>query len=92
MELNVNTEQMKEYGQEIIKLTKNIDDEIIAIFAKINHLVNDGIWQGVSAQKFYQRTVPNKEILLNFNKELKKYGTHLINYSDKLTSVAKEYR
>ncbi len=92
MELKANTEQMKEYGQELVKISDDTNKQIELLFSKIRHLVADGVWQGISANKYYEKIMPEKENLLEFNKNFCKYGTNLIKCSENLEQIAKGYR
>ncbi len=92
MELNANTRQIKEYGNELLSINDKVSEEIELLYSKLNNIFVDGAWQGVSANRFYQKLAPEKVELTNFNKEFRKYGTQLVKCSEKLESIAKKYR
>lgn len=92
MELKANTKQMKEYGEEMLKISDLVNEQIDLLYSKIEHLVVDGVWQGISANKYYQKVMPDKNELLEFNKEFRKYGENLIKCSEQLEAIAKSYR
>ena len=92
MELKVNTDQMREYGQELVKISDDTSKQIELLFTKIRHLVADGVWQGISANKFYEKIMPEEEMLIAFNNEFRKYGTNLMKCSENLDKIAKGYR
>lgn len=90
MELRVNTKQMQDSGEEIMRISEEVGKEIELFYAKLNHLVADGVWQGISANKYYQKVLPYKEELLAFNRELRKYGDYLVRNSEKLEGLVKK--
>lgn len=90
MELRVNTRQMEENGEELIRISDDVAKQIDLLYAKLNHLVADGVWQGISANKYYQKMLPYKEELLGFNRVLKKYGNYLIKNSERLENFVKK--
>ena len=90
-EIKANTERIKEYGEELVKISDDVADEIDLLFAKIEGLITKGIWQGYSAHKYYQKVMPDKETFKSFNEEFRKYGTHLLKCSERLKTMAKVY-
>ena len=80
--LDVDTVKMRECGQEIIDITRNLNEQFNGLFSRISNIpLNTHEWVGESANEFVKLSKIDKAQYINFNNELYKLGKMLIDYS-----------
>lgn len=89
--LNVDTNSLKESGQDIISLTSELNEEFQALFSRISNMNNRTFeWVGSGADEFIRRTNIEKVQYLRLINVLKKYGKILIDVANEYEIVAKQ--
>lgn len=85
------TDKMKEYGTDLIKLSKEYEELILSLVERLSKVPGTTReWIGESATKFMEniRTI-EKENLLHFGNEMSEYGKTLINDAQKVEETLK---
>lgn len=91
--LIVDTVKLKESGEDIIILTKELKEELDALFTRITNMnTRTYEWVGPASQDFIRRTNIEK---IQYNKiinSLNKYGKALIEVSDRYDTYINKLR
>lgn len=83
--LNVDTNKLRESGQDIIDLTRELSEEFEALFSRITNMSTRTLeWVGPSSEQFIKRTNMEKIQYTKIVQTLNKYGKML-------TEVATQY-
>ena len=91
--IDVNTNKLREAGNDIISLTNEINEIYNDIFSLIGDMpTKTGEWQGSSAVGFTMAAKIDKANYVMLNNDVKKYGNYLINYANKLDSKISRVR
>lgn len=89
--LNVDTSKINESGEDIIALTKELNEEFDALFTRISNMGSRTFeWVGPSSQQFITRTNIEKAQYRKIVNTLYKYGKILVNASTEYDSIAKK--
>lgn len=81
--LDVDTQKMRECGNEIMKLSISIGDDINKLFDRIQKMpTNTCEWVGESAEAYVSRAKNEKLQYLQFKDVLYSYGKYLVNSAD----------
>ena len=82
MNFDVDTEKMRECGQDIILITKSIQEAINGMFARLSQIpIKTHEWIGTSANEYVRRAKIDKAQYINFTEDLYRFGKLLIDYS-----------
>lgn len=91
--IDVNTNRLREAGNDILSLTSEINEIYNDMFSLIENMpTKTGEWQGGSALDFAATAKKDKANYINLNNDVKKYGNYLINYANKLDSTISRVR
>jgi len=89
--LNVDTKKLKESGQDIISLARELNEEFTALFSRISNMATRTYeWVGPSSQQFITRTNLEKTQYRKLIQTLYKYGKILVDASNEYELVAKK--
>ena len=84
--LIVDTKKLKESGEDIIRLTREMNEEINSLFSRISNMNTiTREWIGLASAEFIKRSNIEKIQYIKFINSLNKYGQFLIeaaNYYD----------
>lgn len=90
-EFQIDTFKLRETGNDIIKLTNELNEIFNSLFTKINNMpVTTKEWTGNASLEFVRKINIERKYYNAFKDNLCKYGRLLINTSDKLESDAKK--
>lgn len=89
--IKVNTDKMKEYGNDIIGLSQNLNSVIQEMYTRIlNVSTVTREWQGESADKFVNKAKKDKIIALNLKQKVYKLGVTLVKSAENYETDVKE--
>ena len=71
--LLVDIDKLNENGQDIIRLSRELNEEFNALFSRISNITNTGEWIGPAAQDFVRRTNLEKIQYLKMKDSIYKY-------------------
>ena len=95
MKLDLNIQQVKNSADRIEEASKDITSEVESIFAKLRDIPKptascpDGIWSGVSANKYANARWREKENYTNYADSLLQLSQKLNTYTDKIDEYIK---
>lgn len=82
--LIVDTDKLNDSGQDILRLTKELNEEFNAMFTRISNISSNTMeWVGTSANDFIRRANIEKIQYAKLINTLNKYGNHLLVAADK---------
>lgn len=99
-ELNVDTVKMKECGKDIMNLSVELNEVLIALFERINNINNTdyidknefAVWVGEGSKKFVEMINREKNDYFILKSILYEYGKYLVESSEKLNSAIESSR
>ena len=81
--ININTKEIHEYGNEIISLSKELQTVINTMFDRIHNIpITTGEWIGEAAEQFVSKADKDRGQYLEFCREIYNYGRFLAEYSE----------
>lgn len=91
--INIDTQKIRECGQDIMNLSVELNEIITVLFDHINTLNNKtGEWQGSSATKFIAAAGVDKIQYLKMKESIYQSGKYLTTYADSMERVINEVR
>ncbi len=81
--INIDTDKIVQCGNDLIKLSQDLNIIIQDMYAKINKVIVSNTWVGESALEFVNKANQDKIQILNFQKNLYNYGLTLKNNSQR---------
>jgi len=92
--INVNTDILQKYGEDILKLSNDYDLLVKDFFARISKIDSNGIWVGSDnlnsgSKAFIQRAMIEHAHYLEFGHALNQCGESMIQYAKEVDAVAK---
>lgn len=83
--INIDTEKVKKSGQDIVRLSEELNEIIESMYYKICNMPTlTGEWVGGAAELFVkQANIIEKKDALDVKQTLKKFGNELINCAEK---------
>ena len=89
----IDTKKTYESGQDIIQLTKELNEQFDSLFSRISNIsTKTGEWFGPSAEEFIRRTNLEKKQYAKIINSLNKYGKELIDASTAYESCVNKLR
>lgn len=88
--IDIDTSKMLTCGDDIIKLSEDLDIVLQDMINDINKIVSNNIWNGVAAEKFISKFNSEKNHLLLFKNNLYQYGKILKENSKKYDGLVKK--
>ncbi|MBE6155822.1 MAG: hypothetical protein E7164_03590 [Firmicutes bacterium] len=86
------TDKMKTTGQAIVKETRELANLFDGLYTKLYGIQKEKIWLGLASNHFLEKTSKDKNEMMDFTKELQKYGQELIEFANKYQELADTYR
>lgn len=87
--IDVNSYRLREAGNDIIMLTKEINEILNNIFTMIENMpTKTNEWMGYAAEDFARVAKLEKKDYSTFINNIDKYGKYLIEYSNKVEQLA----
>lgn len=91
--LNIDTQKIRGCGQEIMRLSVELNEIITELFGHINTLNNKtGEWQGNSATQFIANANIDKIQYVKMQDSIYQSGKYLITYADVMEKVISEVK
>lgn len=91
--INIDTQKIRECGQDIMSLSVELNEIITTLFDHINTLNNKtGEWKGASATKFIADASVDKIQYLKMKESIYQSGKYLTTYADSMERVINEVR
>lgn len=91
MELMIKTDEVVEAGEKINKISKEVDELILNLYQVIDGLRADGAWQGISANRYFEKLSKDSVDMRNVSFALKNYGEVLVSCGNLMDKTAKKY-
>ena len=89
-DINIDTVKINECGQDLVKLSNEMNMIINQMFTRINNISgSEGIWVGPGAEKFKQYANIDKKQYTTFIDNFYKFGKYLIDYSSSYEQLIK---
>ena len=85
--ISVDTDILKESGNNILKLTKEYDYFINEIFSKLEKINDDHIWSGNSASVFVEKVKKDRKDFVELGKSFSEYGKNIVDLSNDLDGL-----
>lgn len=90
--LLVDIDKLNESGQDIIRLSRELNEEFNALFSRISNITNTGEWIGQAAEDFVRRTNLEKIQYLKMKDSIYKYGKSLLDVCDEYKKAINNLR
>lgn len=91
--INIDTQKIRECGQDMMNLSVELNEIITAMFDHINTLNNKtGEWKGNSATRFIEYAGVDKIQYLKMKEAIYQSGKYLTTYADSMERVINEVR
>lgn len=87
--LDIDTKKMRECGNEIMKLSISVGEDISKLFDKIQNMPITGEWIGESAIAYANRARYEKMLYLQFKDVLYNYGKYLVDGAEEFENEAR---
>lgn len=86
--IDINSNYIKEAGNDIIALTKEIGELLNNTFSLIENMpTRTGEWQGDTAKSFAESAKIDKTNYTKLNSDINKYGKYLVDYASSMESI-----
>lgn len=91
--IDMNSSYIKEAGNDIITLTREINELINDTFSLIENMpLKTGEWQGDAAKSFAAAAKMDKTNYLKLNNNISQYGKYLVEYASNMENVISRVR
>lgn len=82
MNFDIDTAKMRDCGEDIILITKNIQESINGLFTRLSKIpLQSKEWIGQAADEYVRKAKVDKAQYINFTEDLYRLGKLLVDYS-----------
>lgn len=91
--IDINSNYIKEAGNDIITLSREIGELLNDTFSMIENMpTRTGEWQGDMAREFAMLAKIDKNNYIKLNNDINKYGKYLVAYASDMESIIARVR
>jgi len=91
-DINVDTVKMRDCGNDIKDLAKDLEDTIEAMFNRISNMPERSEWVGDSASRFVSLADSDKMQYIALKESLNEYGNYLVDSAEEFEKTIRELK